>query len=180
MCTDCGSRTPGAGHSSRWHAHYTVCDSCYQQRNKGFFCPLCRRAYRAAAVKEMVQCNICRKAVHSSCDPEAEISTYVQRKKSELNYDYICPVCKQLTSKLKRKNSIEDGDSSLSASQESLMSDEFYNDMDSFSSDKVLQLFSSSEIIIIGLLYVFKKSNNINSSVKQVSVNRYLFYFSQV
>lgn len=46
VCTDCGSRTPGAGLSSRWHSHYTVCDSCYQQRNKGFSCPLCRKAYR--------------------------------------------------------------------------------------------------------------------------------------
>ena len=61
VCSDCGSRTPGAGQSSRWHAHYTVCDSCYQQRNKGFFCPLCRRAYRAAANREMVQCALCRK-----------------------------------------------------------------------------------------------------------------------
>ena len=61
VCSDCGSRTPGAGMSSRWHAHYTVCDSCYQQRNKGFSCPLCRRAYRAAAYREMVQCGLCRK-----------------------------------------------------------------------------------------------------------------------
>lgn len=61
VCSDCGSRTPGAGQSSRWHAHYTVCDSCYQQRNKGFSCPLCRRAYRAAAYREMVQCNKCKR-----------------------------------------------------------------------------------------------------------------------
>lgn len=61
LCSDCGSRTPGGGQSSRWHAHYTVCDSCYQQRNKGFSCPLCRRAYRAAAVREMVQCSKCHK-----------------------------------------------------------------------------------------------------------------------
>lgn len=100
-------------------------------------------------MKEMVQCNICRKAVHSSCDPEAEISTYVQRKKSELNYDYICPVCKQLTSKLKRKNSIEDGDSSLSASQESLMSDEYYNDMDSFPSDKVFMTLKLWRLFLV-------------------------------
>lgn len=35
-CSDCGSRTPGSGPSSRWHHNYTVCDSCYQQRNKGY------------------------------------------------------------------------------------------------------------------------------------------------
>lgn len=37
---------------------------------------------------------------------------------------------------MKRKNSIEDGDSSLSASQESLMSDDFFGELD-MSSDKV-------------------------------------------
>lgn len=61
VCSDCGSRTPGAGTSSRWHAHYTVCDSCYQQRNKGFSCTICHRAYRAAAIREMVKCNTCNK-----------------------------------------------------------------------------------------------------------------------
>ena len=33
-CTDCNSKTPGSGQSSRWHNNYSVCDSCYQQRNK--------------------------------------------------------------------------------------------------------------------------------------------------
>lgn len=40
VCGDCGSRTPGSGPSSRWHACFTVCDSCYQQRNKGVSCPM--------------------------------------------------------------------------------------------------------------------------------------------
>lgn len=31
QCSDCGSRSPGSGVSSRWHLKYTVCDSCYQQ-----------------------------------------------------------------------------------------------------------------------------------------------------
>lgn len=61
ICTDCGSRTPGGGSSSRWHSHYTICDSCYQQRNKGFSCPICQKAYRAAAYKEMVKCSWCHK-----------------------------------------------------------------------------------------------------------------------
>ena len=41
-CTDCNSKTPGSGQSSRWHNNYSVCDSCYQQRNKvsiDFFAP---------------------------------------------------------------------------------------------------------------------------------------------
>ena len=60
-CTDCGSRTPGSGQSSRWHANYTVCDSCYQQRNKGLACPICGRAYRHSAQKEMMQCATCKR-----------------------------------------------------------------------------------------------------------------------
>lgn len=74
--------------------------------------------------------------MHSSCDAEADLPTYHQRRRTEPNYDYVCTKCKDLTNKLKRKNSIEDGDSSLSASQESLMSDDFYGELD-MSSDKV-------------------------------------------
>ena len=65
-CTDCGSRTPGSGQSSRWHANYTVCDSCYQQRNKGLACPICGRAYRHSAQKEMMQCGTCKRYVKFS------------------------------------------------------------------------------------------------------------------
>ena len=56
-CTDCNSKTPGSGQSSRWHANYSVCDSCYQQRNKGLACPCCGRAYRHSAQREMMQCS---------------------------------------------------------------------------------------------------------------------------
>lgn len=131
MCTDCGSRTPGAGQSSRWHSHYTICDSCYQQRNKGFYCPICRKAYRAAAYREMVQCNMCQKFVHSNCDPEADPINYQHRKDSNPDYKYICINCKK-DSLVKRKDSIEDfgGDSSLNASQESLFADGDSSEMD--------------------------------------------------
>lgn len=67
-CTDCGSRTPGNGPSSRWHLNFSVCDSCYQQRNKGNYCPICKKAYRVLANSEMVLCNSCRKMVHPECD----------------------------------------------------------------------------------------------------------------
>ncbi|XP_033611222.1 histone-lysine N-methyltransferase 2C [Cryptotermes secundus] len=127
VCSDCGSRTPGAGLSSRWHAHYTVCDSCYQQRNKGFSCPLCRRAYRAAAYREMVQCGRCRKFVHGMCDGDADLTTYNRKKESNPDYEYVCPICKPRTQPgremlPKRKDSTEDGglESSLTGSQESL------------------------------------------------------------
>ncbi|XP_075232135.1 uncharacterized protein LOC142330615 [Lycorma delicatula] len=131
LCSDCGSRTPGAGQSSRWHAHYTVCDSCYQQRNKGFSCPLCHRAYRAAAYREMVQCSSCRKFVHGTCDSEADLTTYQQKKEATPDYEYLCPICKSgRNSVLKRKDSTEELalDSSLSASQESLLIDEYEYD----------------------------------------------------
>lgn len=61
ICGDCGSRTPGSGPSSRWHLNYSVCDSCYQQRNKGLSCPLCGKAYRHFTQKTMLQCKICQK-----------------------------------------------------------------------------------------------------------------------
>ncbi|XP_026321911.1 uncharacterized protein LOC113231673 isoform X2 [Hyposmocoma kahamanoa] len=94
VCSDCGSRSPGAGPSSRWHAHYTVCDSCYQQRNKGSCCPLCRRAYRAAAYRDMIRCTICKRYVHGMCDPDAEPSSYRQKKEQNPSYEYNCPICK--------------------------------------------------------------------------------------
>ncbi|XP_046637782.1 histone-lysine N-methyltransferase 2C-like isoform X5 [Daphnia pulicaria] len=93
VCGDCGSRTPGSGPSSRWHACFTVCDSCYQQRNKGVSCPMCGKAYRHSQ-REMSQCTRCRKYVHSGCDPEAD-RTLVQRKKDmNSDYEYLCPPCK--------------------------------------------------------------------------------------
>ncbi|XP_004534774.1 histone-lysine N-methyltransferase 2C [Ceratitis capitata] len=97
VCTDCGSRTPGGGTSSRWHCHYTICDSCYQQRNKGFSCPICHKAYRASAHKEMVKCSLCHRFVHSTCDEEADLIAYHKKKESNPDYDYICPQCKLLS-----------------------------------------------------------------------------------
>ncbi|XP_011303059.1 histone-lysine N-methyltransferase 2C isoform X3 [Fopius arisanus] len=124
VCTDCGSRTPGAGQSSRWHSHFTVCDSCYQQRNKGFFCPICGRAYRAAALREMVKCTSCKKYVHGTCDAEADPLTYQHRKEAKPDYEYVCTHCKS-QALIKRKDNIDEycGDSSLTASQESLYGD---------------------------------------------------------
>ncbi|VEN62754.1 unnamed protein product [Callosobruchus maculatus] len=128
VCGDCGARTPGAGLSSRWHAHYTVCDSCYQQRNKGFSCPLCHRAYRAHAHREMAQCTVCRKFVHGTCDPEADLTVYHQRKELNPEYEYVCTHCKnsnqnQSARALVSKRSSTDDPSDLSASQESLYDD---------------------------------------------------------
>ncbi len=90
FCGDCGARTPGNGPSSRWHMNYSVCDSCYQQRNKGSSCPICGKAYRQACQNEMIQCTVCRKLIHPQCEPK-----YSQRNDltPELMSNYICKVC---------------------------------------------------------------------------------------
>ncbi|XP_078661528.1 histone-lysine N-methyltransferase 2C-like [Branchiostoma floridae x Branchiostoma belcheri] len=94
VCGDCGSRTPGSGPSSRWHLNYSVCDSCYQQRNKGLYCPVCGKAYRHFTQKEMLQCDGCRKWIHAECDDSVDMATYQQMKETECHYEYLCPVCK--------------------------------------------------------------------------------------
>ncbi|XP_052871048.1 histone-lysine N-methyltransferase 2C-like, partial [Anopheles cruzii] len=130
VCSDCGARTPGAGASSRWHSHYTVCDSCYQQRNKGFSCPICHRAYRAAAYREMVKCSACFKFVHSTCDPDAELSVYNARKESNPDYEYLCSPCKtvihngRLAAALRRSTSVDDDSASMALSQDSLAAED--------------------------------------------------------
>lgn len=75
---------------------------------------------RAAAYREMVQCHACKKFVHGTCDPEADPLTYQQRKEAKPDYEYICQHCKSMAMVARRKDSIDEGDLSLSASQESL------------------------------------------------------------
>ena len=88
-CTDCGAKVPGSGQSSRWHANYSVCDSCYQQRNKGLACPICGRAYRHSAQKDMLQCNLCKRHIHGQCDFEA-----LEQSEKRTNFMYVCKPCK--------------------------------------------------------------------------------------
>lgn len=126
VCTDCGARTPGAGTSSRWHNHFTVCDSCYQQRNKGYSCPVCLRAYRAAAYREMVRCRACQKFVHATCDPDADLAVYQAKKEANPDYEYICGPCNKLAhtgriaAAMRRSSSI---DEESVISQESMLGD---------------------------------------------------------
>ncbi|XP_062583386.1 histone-lysine N-methyltransferase 2C-like [Saccostrea cucullata] len=93
VCGDCGARTPGSGPSSRWHLNYSVCDSCYQQRNKGLSCPLCGKAYRQFTQKAMIQCNTCKKHVHAECDDYID-NVMLERVKNEEQVDYMCSVCR--------------------------------------------------------------------------------------
>ncbi|GFY42913.1 hypothetical protein TNIN_142091 [Trichonephila inaurata madagascariensis] len=84
MCGDCGARTPGNGPSSRWHLNYSVCDSCYQQRNKGVACPLCGKAYRQCSQRKVMRhCTICQKYIHPECD----------RRTGMNSMNYVCPLC---------------------------------------------------------------------------------------
>ncbi|CAH2071742.1 unnamed protein product, partial [Iphiclides podalirius] len=124
VCSDCGARSPGAGPSSRWHAHYTVCDSCYQQRNKGSFCPLCRRAYRAAAYRDMIRCTGCRRYVHGACDPDAEPQQYRQKKDQNPTYEYNCPICKAHMQMTGSKSGSFEEDSLTQSGQDSSYGDE--------------------------------------------------------
>lgn len=145
VCVDCGSRSPGAGASSRWHQHYTVCDSCYQQRNKGFSCPVCHRAYRAIAQREMVKCSLCQKHVHSTCDADADILAYQAKKEANPEYEYVCAPCKlqvqtgrYVPNALRRINSIDEEGQSL----ESLYSDTATDDA---TTDKLLLKLKTGE-----------------------------------
>ncbi|CAG9559873.1 unnamed protein product [Danaus chrysippus] len=130
VCSDCGARSPGAGPSSRWHAHYTVCDSCYQQRNKGSCCPLCRRAYRAAAYRDMIRCSACRRYVHGMCDPEADPQNYRQKKEQNSSYEYTCPICKTNQQMAGSKSGSFDEDTMASTSQDSSFGDENTQEQD--------------------------------------------------
>ena len=120
VCGDCGARTPGNGPSSRWHMNYSVCDSCYQQRNKGSSCPICGKAYRQACQSEMFQCTVCRKLIHPHCEPK-----YSQRTDLIVEMDnYVCRVCENSTANqlIQRQDLINDTSSfdQLGASIESL------------------------------------------------------------
>ncbi|XP_055953683.1 histone-lysine N-methyltransferase 2C-like isoform X4 [Argiope bruennichi] len=125
MCGDCGARTPGNGPSSRWHLNYSVCDSCYQQRNKGVACPLCGKAYRQCSQrKAMRHCTICQKYIHPECD----------RRTGMNSMNYVCPICTSAEDKHLDENYVEhhikdtyqgsSRDSFLSGNEDTLSSDE--------------------------------------------------------
>ncbi|GBP54294.1 hypothetical protein EVAR_32641_1 [Eumeta japonica] len=130
VCSDCGARSPGAGPSSRWHAHYTVCDSCYQQRNKGSCCPLCRRAYRAAAQRDMIRCTLCKRYVHGMCDPDAEPQQYKMKKEQNPSYEYVCPICKPNLQLAAIKNTSFEDEGTQTPSRDSSFSEDLLQEQD--------------------------------------------------
>ncbi|GAB1600280.1 hypothetical protein Ahia01_000305700, partial [Argonauta hians] len=86
--------------SSRWHLNYSVCDSCYQQRNKGLSCPLCGKAYRHFTQKTMLQCKICQKFVHAECVETVDSTFSLQFKENECQTDYVCTLCRNRDSEM--------------------------------------------------------------------------------
>ncbi|XP_042908867.1 histone-lysine N-methyltransferase 2C isoform X4 [Parasteatoda tepidariorum] len=146
-CGDCGARTPGNGPSSRWHMNFTVCDSCYQQRNKGIACPLCKKAYRQFSQrKAMKHCTICQKYIHDECDRRIGINPM----------DYVCPICmtsgNQITDDTYVEHHIKDSfqgssrDSFLSGNEESQSSEESDCVNDTVASNKIPSRRTSSEL----------------------------------
>jgi hypothetical protein len=61
-----------------------------------------------------VQCTGCKKYVHGTCDPEADLTAYQTKKATTPDYTYSCPVCKQYSSNRKglllKRNSLDDVD----------------------------------------------------------------------
>jgi hypothetical protein len=113
---------------------------------------MCGRAYRHVAQKVMLQCNLCKKYVHGTCDPAADLATYQQRKELYPEYEYICIPCKasgtglntsggnpKVLQTLKRSEESEDGvhlnfsavsqDSLLSVEDESFPGTDNSNDL---------------------------------------------------
>ncbi|XP_064643993.1 histone-lysine N-methyltransferase 2C-like isoform X4 [Lineus longissimus] len=92
VCGDCSSKTAGIKHTARWHLNYTVCESCYQHRNKGQSCPVCQKAYSAKNITHlsMVNCQLCKRYVHLECDESAEFSG---SEAMAARACYVCPMC---------------------------------------------------------------------------------------
>lgn len=86
----------------------------------------------------MVQCYSCKKFVHGTCDSEADPLIYQQRKEAKPDYEYICLHCKNMAMVARRKDSIDEGDLNLSASQESLDGESSELDYQGGSSEEAL------------------------------------------
>lgn len=72
----------------------------------------------------MVKCFVCQKFVHSTCDPDADLSVYERRKEMNSEYEYTCGCCKttaqtdRIAAAIRRSSSVEE--EIFSTSQESL------------------------------------------------------------
>ena len=88
LCDDCGATVPGPSPTSKWHLNYTLCDQCFNQRNKGEFCPVCCRAHESYVEVAMLSCTSCLRAVHGECETNAD--SLMQNCRN----NYLCPYCR--------------------------------------------------------------------------------------
>lgn len=74
----------------------------------------------------MVQCNVCKKFVHGTCDPEADPAAYQQRKEAKPDYEYVCLHCKKSVALVRRKDSMDDCAGGSDAASQNASQDGFY------------------------------------------------------
>ncbi|KAK2562127.1 Histone-lysine N-methyltransferase 2C [Acropora cervicornis] len=78
QCRQCGTQK-----TSQWHIDYTLCDICYQNKNKGNQCPLCNNEQ---GDQRVVQCDSC--------------SRKLERDRSII---YVCKLCREEVDKIKKE-----------------------------------------------------------------------------
>ena len=165
VCGDCGARTPGNGPSSRWHMNYTVCDSCYQQRNKGSSCPICGKAYRQACQSEMLQCVTCRKLIHPTCEPKL---SHANDLNADLASNYVCKVCEASALNEPKDDFASAGlpDNIFNASRESFTSftEDSLGSIDNLEVQPLVHGYDSTET---KLVTITNNNNNNNSNSSQ-------------
>lgn len=83
---------------------------------------------RAAAYREMVQCNVCKKFVHGTCDSEADPAVYQQRKEAKPDYEYVCLHCKKsVAAYVRRKDSMDEcGGTTINSADQSISQDNLF------------------------------------------------------
>lgn len=93
QCRQCGTQK-----TSQWHIDYTLCDICYQNKNKGNQCPLCNNQQ---SDQRVVQCDSCSKWIHTVCD---NITDDIYRKlERDRSIIYVCKLCREEVDKIKKE-----------------------------------------------------------------------------
>lgn len=92
-CRQCGTQK-----TSRWHIDYTLCDVCYQNKNKTNRCPICNTEQGSQRV---VQCDSCSRWIHTICD---NITDDIYRKlERDRSIIYVCKLCREEVDKIKKE-----------------------------------------------------------------------------
>lgn len=72
-----------------------LCQKCYQQIEKREYCPICCQIYENDYSIPMLNCDICDRWIHLSCDPIYSFSEYSHLENT--NEEYHCPICRHGT-----------------------------------------------------------------------------------